>query len=61
MAMPAARHQSSGTLLGPADFRGGEGFVLFGGGGEDVAVFRDNDGARAAGANVDSKDEFPHE
>ncbi len=44
-----------GVLLGPADVRGGDGGVVGGVGGEDLACAVDEDGAGAAGADVDAE------
>ena len=44
----------SGMLFRPADFRRGERLVFFGSGGDDAAVFVDDQRACAAGSDVDS-------
>jgi hypothetical protein len=44
-----------GMLLGPADLRRGEGLMIRSRGGDNAAVAIYYDGARAAGANVNSE------
>jgi len=44
-----------GVLLGPANLRGGKGLMIFGGGGDKATRLIDEEGSRAAGANVNSK------
>jgi hypothetical protein len=44
-----------GTLLRPADFRRGKWNVLFGGGSNNFPLLIDNQGARTASTDVNSK------
>src|SRR5215469_1029470 len=44
-----------GVLLGPANLRGGKGLMIFGGCGDKATRLIDEEGSRAAGANVNSK------